>query len=56
VIAAFIPMGDEEIRPRPIEIAVEDIVSSFRDAGLEAVGQTTFLDLVTALAESPKPA
>jgi membrane protein len=55
VIAAFIPRSDVEIRPRPIELAVEDIVSSFRDAGLEAVGRTTFLDLVTTLSEPSKP-
>ena len=46
VIAAFIPMGDEEIRQRPIELKVEEIVSSFRDAGFETVGDTTFLDLI----------
>ncbi len=56
VIAAFIPMGDEEMRRRPIELAVEDIVASFRDAGFEAVGATTFLDLVTGLAEPRKSA
>jgi len=56
VIAAFIPMGEEEMRRRPIELAVEDVVASFRDAGFEAVGETTFLDLVTGLAESAKPA
>ena len=56
VIAAFIPMGEEEMRRRPIELAVEDIVASFRDAGFEAVGDATFLDLVTGLAESAKPA
>ena len=47
VIAAFIPMGDEEIRQRPIELEVEEIVSNFRDAGFEAVGETTFLELVS---------
>ncbi len=46
VIAAFIPMGDEEIRQRPIELEVEEIVSNFREAGFEAVGETTFLELV----------
>jgi membrane protein len=56
VIAAFIPMGEEEMRRRPIELAVEEIVSNFRDAGFEAVGQTTFLDLMTTLAEPSKPA
>ncbi len=49
VIAAFIPMGDEEMRRRPIELQVEEIVSAFRDAGFEAVGGTTFLELVTRL-------
>jgi len=56
VIAAFIPMGDEEMRRRPIELAVEEIVSHFRDAGFEAVGKTTFLELVTGLGEPSKPA
>jgi hypothetical protein len=56
VIAAFIPMGDEEMRRRPIELAVEDIVTTFRDAGFEAVGKTSFLELVTGLAEPSKPA
>lgn len=55
VIAAFIPMGDAELRQRPIELAVEDIVARFRDGGFDAVGQTTFLDLVTGLAEPSKP-
>ena len=50
VIAAFIPMGDEEMRRRPIELAVEEIVSDFRDAGFDAVGETTFLELVKRLA------
>jgi hypothetical protein len=54
VIAAFIPMGDEEMRRRPIELAVEDIVESFRSAGFEAVGETSFLELVTGLSDSPK--
>jgi membrane protein len=49
VIAAFIPMGDEQMRQRPIELAVEEIVSSFRDAGFDAVGETTFLELVERL-------
>jgi len=56
VIAAFIPMGDEEMRRRPIELAVEEIVAKFRDAGFEAVGQTSFLDLVTSLAGPSKSA
>jgi len=56
VIAAFVPMGDEEMRRRPIELAVEDIVTSFRNAGFEAVGETSFLDLVNGLAEPSKPA
>ena len=49
VIAAFIPMGDEEMRERPIELAVEDVVADFRTAGFEAVGETTFLELVDRL-------
>jgi membrane protein len=55
VIAAFIPMGDEEIRQRPIELKVEDIVSQFRDAGFETVGDMTMLELVKGLEESKKP-
>ncbi len=49
VIAAFIPMGDEEMRQRPIELEVEEIVSAFRNAGFDAVGDTTFLELVNRL-------
>jgi hypothetical protein len=49
VIGAFIPMGDEQMRQRPIELAVEEIVSSFRDAGFDAVGESTFLELVNRL-------
>jgi membrane protein len=56
VIAAFVPMGDQEIRHRPIELKVEEIVSSFRDAGFEAVGETTFLELVCHLESTPGPA
>jgi membrane protein len=54
VIAAFVPMGDDEIRQRPIELKVEDIVSNFRDAGFETVGDTTVLELVRGLEESKK--
>lgn len=49
VIAAFISMGDEEMRRRPIELQVEEIATAFREAGFEAVGETTFLELVTRL-------
>jgi hypothetical protein len=49
VIAAFIPMGDEEMREGPIEVMVEGVVANFRDAGFEAVGETTFLELVNRL-------
>ena len=49
VIAAFIPMGEEEMRQRPIELATEEIVSTFRKAGFDAVGDTTFLELVNRL-------
>jgi len=49
VIAAFIPMGDDEMRERPIELAVEGVVADFRNAGFEAVGETTFLELVDQL-------
>lgn len=49
-------MGEEEMRHRPIEMAVEEIVATFRDAGFKAVGDTTFLELVTGLAEPSKPA
>ena len=54
VIAAFIPMGDQEIRKRPIELKVEDIVSDFRDAGFETVGETTFLELLGQIAPKPE--
>jgi membrane protein len=56
VIAAFIPMGEEEIRQRPIELAVEDIVSEFRSAGFETVGETTFLELIKRLDQSSESA
>jgi membrane protein len=52
VIAAFMPIGEEEIRQRPIELKVEGIVSGFRDAGFETVGDTSVLDLIQGL-ESP---
>jgi DNA-binding IscR family transcriptional regulator len=55
VIAAFIPMGDEEIRQRPIELKVEDIISRFRNAGFDAVGETTFLELIGRLGPLPDP-
>jgi membrane protein len=53
VIAAFIPMGDGEIRQRPIELKVEEIISNFREAGFEAVGDTTFLELVGRIGPTP---
>jgi membrane protein len=46
VIAAFIPMGDQEIRQRPIELKVEEIISDFREAGFETIGETTFLEFL----------
>ena len=49
VIDAFIPVGDEEMRQRPIELEVAEIVSTFRAAGFDAVGETTFLELVNRL-------
>ena len=55
VIAAFVPKGEEEIRQRPIEMKVDEIVSSFRDAGFETVGDTTFLELVDRLGPMPEP-
>jgi membrane protein len=55
VIAAFIPMGDQEIRQRSIELTVEDIVSKFRSAGFEAVGETTFLELLGAIRSTTDP-
>jgi membrane protein len=51
VIAAFITISGE-IRPRPIEITVEEIVSNFRDAGYDAVGETSFLELTKGLGRS----
>jgi membrane protein len=55
VIAAFMPTSDEEIRQRPIELKVEDIVSGFRDAGFETVGDTSALEMVQGL-DSPSEA
>jgi membrane protein len=52
VVAAFVPMSDEEIRQRPIELKVEEIVSRFRDAGFETVGDTTALELIRGLESS----
>jgi membrane protein len=49
VIAAFDPVGEDELRQRPIELEVEDIVASFREAGYRAVGETTFSELVPQL-------
>ena len=51
VIAAFMPMGEEEMRSGPSSWQVEEIVSTFRDAGFEAVGDTTFLELVERACE-----
>ena len=55
VIAAFIPMGDGEIRQRPIELTVEEVVSNFRDAGFETVGETTILELIGRVGPTPDP-
>ena len=49
-------LTDEELRQRPIELAVENIVSDFRSAGFEAVGETTFLELINRLEEPPASA
>jgi len=48
-------MGGEEIRQRPIELAVEEIVSNFRDAGFETIGETTILELLGRIGTTPKP-
>jgi DNA-binding transcriptional ArsR family regulator len=53
VIAAFIPMGDQEIRHRQIELKVEEIMSDFRNAGFEAVGETNFFELVRNMKSKP---
>jgi membrane protein len=55
VIAAFIPMGNGEVRQRPIELTVEEIVSDFRDAGFETVGETTILELLERIGPTPDP-
>ena len=55
VIAAFMPTSDEEIRQRPIELKVEDIVSGFRDAGFETVGNTSALEMVQGLDRPSDP-
>ena len=47
-------MGDDEIRQRPIELKVEEIVSGFREAGFDTVGETTALELVNGLEQSEK--
>jgi membrane protein len=53
VIATFIPMGDGEVRQRPIELTVEQIVSDFREAGFESVGETTILELIDRMGRTP---
>jgi len=53
VIAAFIPKGEGEIRQRPIELKVEEIISNFTGAGFETVGDTTFLDLIGRMGSTP---
>ena len=55
VITAFLPTGDEEMRRRPIEIEVKAIGAAFREAGFDAVGETTFLQLVQGLAAPRRP-
>ena len=55
VMAAFIPMGGQEIRQRPIELTVDEIVSDFRDAGFETVGETTILELLGRIGPTPDP-
>ena len=49
VIAVFVAMGEVELRKRPIELAVEEFVATFRNAGFEAIGDTSFLDVVRGL-------
>jgi len=53
VIQAFIQTGEEELRRRPIELAVEVILDDFRSAGFEAVGESTIRELVDGLGELP---
>ena len=55
VITAFLPSGDEQLRRRPIEIEVKAIIAAFREAGFDAVGETTFLQLVQGLATPRRP-
>ncbi len=49
VMSVLEPILEDEIRQRPIELEVEEIVRSFRDAGLEAVGDITFAELMPEL-------
>ncbi|MGD9253410.1 MAG: YihY family inner membrane protein [Holophagae bacterium] len=56
VIGAFVPQPEEQMRQRPIEVIVEGVVSSFRDAGFEAVGDSTMLEVVTKMEGGPSTA
>jgi hypothetical protein len=56
VIDAFVPQPEEQMRQRPIEVIVEGVVSSFRDAGFEAVGDSTMLEVVTKMEGGPATA
>jgi len=55
VITAFLPSDDEQLRRRPIEIEVKAIIAAFREAGFDAVGETSFLQLVQGLAAPRRP-
>jgi hypothetical protein len=56
VIDAFVPHAEEQMRQRPIEVIVEGVVSSFREAGFEAVGDSTMLEVVTEMEGGTAPA
>jgi membrane protein len=56
VIDAFVPHAEEQLRQRPIEVIVESVVSSFREAGFEAVGDSTMLEVVTEMEGGTAPA
>ena len=45
----FLTELDQSIQKRPIELAVEEFVATFRNAGFEAIGDTSFLDVVRGL-------
>lgn len=55
VIEAFLPRTDEEYRRRPIELVTLSVMDEVRKAGLAAVGEDTFADLLERLENEAAP-